>query len=114
MVWYLPPGRGGRAPQASRHSSRADVPLGVGMGETAGGGLAAAAALDAALFKLGVVAGLIAESVPGFEQAAAMAASPLPPASCSSQRRLTSCGPLWTRSGGGVPMTETIRKARAT
>jgi hypothetical protein len=33
MVWYLPPGRAGRAPQASRHSSRAGVLFVAGVDE---------------------------------------------------------------------------------
>lgn len=36
MVWCLPPGRAGRAPQASRHSNRGEVALGASGPEVIG------------------------------------------------------------------------------
>ena len=79
MVWGLPPGRAGRAPQASRHSNSAEVVairlalvLDVGAGVGIGGGFGPWA--DAETESTGVL----------LEQALTMDAKPTLPASRSS------------------------------
>ena len=103
MVWGLPPGSGGRAPQASRHSRSAEATAGVG--GAMGGGLAIGRALGPAV---AVVLGrVVAASAPiRFAQAATVAARPAVPASPSSVRRLTRCR---RPSGRGASTTVTIR-----
>src|SRR5258707_6873454 len=94
-VWCLPPGRAGRAPQASRHNRTADAVLGVAEAVVAGDGLGAAlmlGLLTAVLagmelrLALGLALGFVAA------QPLTMAARPVPPANWSARRRLTRSG----------------------
>jgi hypothetical protein len=94
MEWSLPPERAGRAPQASRHSNRAEVVLGAGGREVMGpgGGLVVRLAPVADVAGgfgveggLGPVAGAETESIRvSLEQALTMDATPALPASRSS------------------------------
>jgi len=94
MVWYLPPGRAGRAPQASRHSSRAEVVFEAGGGEAmvSAGVVVARLALvgNGAVGPgvddgFGLIAGSGAELTTAlFEQALTVVAKPTPPANWSS------------------------------
>ncbi len=93
MVWYLPPGRAGRAPQASRQSSRAGVAFDAGGGEAM---VSAGVAVGLALVGNGAVGpgvddafGLAAGSGVELttalgEQALTVVAKPTPPANWSS------------------------------
>jgi hypothetical protein len=94
MEWTLPPGRAGRAPQASRHSSTAEVVLGTGERDVigAGGGLVVRLIPVAVVAAgVGVVSGLEPfadaepESIRAFlEQAPTNDTRPTAPASRSS------------------------------
>jgi hypothetical protein len=94
MVWYLPPGRAGRAPQASRHSSWAGVVFEAGGGEVtvSAGAVVVRLALvgNGALGPgvdggFGLVAGTGVElTTAPFEQAPTVAAKPTLPANWSN------------------------------
>jgi hypothetical protein len=93
MEWSLPPGRAGRAPQASRHSNRAEVVLGAGGAEAVGpdDGLVVRLALVAPVAArfgeggLEPVADAETEPIRGsLEQAPTVDAKPTLPASQSS------------------------------
>jgi len=119
MVWCLPPGSAGRAPQASRHSSRADVAFDAGAGGVMGPGVGLVVRLEpltgvAALFGvedgLGPVADAETDSVSVvLEHALTTDATPTLPASLSSWRRLTESGCSSGRPGAGTHMVFTIR-----
>lgn len=118
MEWSLPRERAGRAPQASRHSNGAEAVLGAGGGELVGPGnglvvrLAPVADVAGGFGVeggLGPVAGAGTVSIRVLlEHALTMAATPAPPASRISRRRLTSSGRPSCRPGGTVSMTDTI------
>lgn len=104
MVWRFPPERAGRAPQASRHSNNAEVVVvrltlvvDVAEGGAAEGGLAPAS--DSETESARVV----------LEQAPIMDATPTPPATPNSWRRLTTAGGSWGRPGAGSHTALTIR-----
>src|SRR6516162_5589644 len=94
MVWGLPPERAGRAPQASRHSNRAELVVGAAGGEVmgpSGGPVVRAAPVAEVAAGFGVEGGLrpVADaetaSVRGsVEQAPSTVAAPTLPASRSS------------------------------
>ena len=92
-VWGVPPGRAGRAPQASRHNITAGGALNVGAVEVkgSGGGIAGGLAAVAVGLGLGDELGWAGGSV---EHALTAAASPAVPANWSNRRRLTSSGPV--------------------
>ena len=119
MEWSLPPGRAGRAPQASRHSNKAGLVLGAGGREILGPGdglsLRLAPVADVAT-GLGLEGGLEpvadadTESIRVLlEQALTMDTKPTLPASRSSRRRLQTSGRSSDRSGAGTSMALTIR-----
>ncbi len=89
MVWGLPPGRAGRAPQASRQSNRAEVALGAGWRD---GGLVVgleSVADVAAGFEVEVCLGPVSDADPEsilvlLEQAPTADAKPTLPASRSN------------------------------
>lgn len=103
MVWYLPPGRAGRAPQASRHSSSAEV-FEAGRGEAKVS--AGVVVVRVALVGNGAVGPGVTTAL--FEQALTVVAKPTLPANCSSWRRLTKFGPSSGRSGRRASMDVTI------
>ena len=112
MVWGVPPGRGGLAPQASRHNSTREAGLDVGAAEVmgAGGGLAAELASGAAVAVGLGVGDELGLALGSFEQALTVAtAKPAVPASWSSRRRLSAGAPS-DQPVGGATMTVTIRK----
>ena len=103
MVWYLPPGRAGRAPQASRHSSRAEV-FEAGKGEEKVS--AGVVVVRLALAGNGTVGPGVTPAL--FEQALTVVAKPTLPANWSSWRRLTKFGFSSGRSGRRASMDVTI------
>lgn len=121
MVWALPPGRAGRAPQASRHSNSAEVVLGAGGRDVlgSGGGLVvrlAPLAVVAAGFGVDGGRGAVADAETEFicallEQALTIDAKLMLPASRSSRRRLTSSGQSSGRPDGNMSITDTIRSS---
>jgi hypothetical protein len=92
IVWGLPPGRAGRAPQASRHNRTADVVRGVGEVVDAGAGVGAT-------LTLGLLTAVVVGSELGLTlgptlgvavvQPPTIAATPVPAASWSTRRRFT-------------------------
>ena len=116
MVWYLPPGRAGRAPQASRHSSRAELfEAGRGEEKVSAGVVVRLALVGNGAVGPGVgdgfrlVAGSGAERTTAlFEQALTVVAKPTLPANWSSWRRLTKFGFSSGRSGRRASMDVTI------
>ncbi len=110
-VWGVPPGRGGKARQASRHNTTFEGGLTAGGGVTTGAGAGLATALGVGL---GGAVGLdmgdgLGSAADIFEQAAIVAtARPAVPARCRSRRRL-SPGPPLGPSGGDVSISVTIR-----
>jgi hypothetical protein len=112
MEWSLPPGRAGRAPQASRHNRTAEAAAGGGVGGAIGwGGRCAAGLASGAVVAAGAVGpGLprLADSVTDVEHPPTMAATPAPPASRRTRRRLTSSGQPPFRRGGSSSMRNTI------
>ena len=87
MVWRLPPGRAGRAPQASRHSNNAEV-------------VAVRLTLVVDVAEGGGVEGGLAPITD---------ATPTLPATPNSWRRLTTAGGSWGRPGAGSHTALTIR-----
>src|SRR5437870_3310375 len=111
-VWCLPPGRAGRAPQASRHNRTPDVDPGVGEAVVAGGGLGATLRLGLLTAVVaGMELGLTLGEALGFVavQPPTMAARPVPPANWITRRRLTRSGSSSGGSGGDAAMAVTIR-----
>ena len=79
MVWGLPPGRAGRAPQASRHNRTAEAALDTGGGLAVGLASGPAVAVGRGLER---VVGSVPDSAPvQFEHALTVAARPAVPTS---------------------------------
>jgi hypothetical protein len=88
----------------------AEAAFGVGAGKLVGaGGESAGKVVGAGAGRVGLGLGPIVGSVTVFEHPLTMAATPAPPASHSSRRRLTDSARPLCRAGGSLSMRDTIR-----